>query len=309
MIHIFRKAVGDEHLAANEELSLGTWIDMVNPTEEEIQQISSQLSVEPDFLKSALDVDEKPRIETENKATLIIIRVPFQDEATKIDMIPISIVITERVIITVSLKETVILQDVREEKIKNLYTTKKTRFVLQILARTNYYFQKYLADIEKKITHLEKTLLKSFKNEEIVELLDIQKSLVFINTSVVSNDKILERILKGNVLKLYKEDEDLLEDIIIENKESIEMVNIFSNILANTMDAYASIISNNLNIVMKFLASVTIILAIPAIVAGFYGMNVSLPFQKSPYAFYLVVTFSLLITVLTTFFFLKKKYF
>ena len=191
---------------------------------------------------------------------------------------------------------------------KNFYTTKKTRFIVQIFGKSNFYYQKYLDGIEKKINSIEKELLKSSRNEEIIQLLNIQKSLVYINTAVISNKKVLEKIIQGNFLKLYKEDEEMLEDIMVDNEQSIDMAGIYSKLLANTMDAYASIISNNLNIVMKFLASVTILMAIPTIIASFYGMNVKLPLQESPMAFMFTILISFALTFSAMFVFIKNKF-
>ncbi len=308
MIQIFRRATSDEEIKKLEKLETGAWVNLVNPTPDEISHWSKELDVEEDVLRIALDDDEKPRIEIEDKYRIIVVRVPYIEDNT-VNVVPVAIIVANKFIITVALREVDVLSGIYKKTLKNFYTTKKTRFVMQILSRTNNHFQKVLNEIEKKIEHKEKTLLKSSRNEEIVQLLDVQKSLVYINTAVVSNDKVLERILNGKVLKLFDEDEDLLESIIIENKESIEMVNIYSNILANTMDAYASIISNNLNMVMKFLASVTIISAIPTIIASFWGMNVALPFATNAWAFPIILGITVMLSSVATMFFVKKGYF
>lgn len=309
MLSIYRKNATDIELITLDEAMPGAWINLVNPTKDEISKISEIVNVEKDAFYVALEDDEKPRIEVETGYKNIIVRAPISNTQTKISVFPLSIIVTSKYIITVSLKENEILKDFFTGVIKHFFTTKRTRFTLQILSRINYHAQKYLAEIEKKIENIEKTLLKSSRNEEIIELLGIQKSMVFLNTAVVANDKVLERIYKGNILKFFNDDEDLVNDIIIENKESIEMVNIYSNILSNTMDSYASIISNNLNRVMKFLASVTIIVAIPTIVASIYGMNVALPFQSSPNAFMYTMIISLICSIFVSFLFMKKGYF
>jgi magnesium transporter len=308
MITIYRKNVSDEKLTELKKIETGTWINLINPTEEEIKEINEKTSAEIDLLKAAMDWDEKPRIEIEEKNILIIIKVPYLENGVTYTL-PLGIVTTPKHIITIAASENLIISDFLESRVKTFFTTKKTRFCLQILARTNRNYQKYLNEIEKKIEELEKIITKSFRNEEIIQLLAIQKSLVYINTAVVSNEKVLEKITGGKVLKLYEEDEELLEDIIIDNKQSIDMVNIYSNILSNTMDAYASLISNNLNIVMKFLASVTIILAIPTIVASFYGMNVELPFEHAPNAFVIVFVICAALMGIAIYFFNKRNYF
>ncbi|MEM3374173.1 MAG: magnesium transporter CorA family protein [Candidatus Woesearchaeota archaeon] len=308
MLTIYRKSQSDKELITLEKSETGSWISLINPNDEEISKISQEQNVPEDFLKSVNDPDEKPRIETENGNVLIIIKIPHLRE-NFIETLSFGIIVAEKNIITVCSTDNIIINDILSNKIKNFYTTKKTRFCLQILARANRNYQKYLDDIEKNIEKIESEIMKSFKNEEIIKLLGIQKSLVYINTAILSNEKVLEKIMTGKLLKMYDEDEDLLEDIIADNKQAIDMVNIFSNILSNTMDAYASIISNNLNIVMKFLTSVTIILAIPSIVTSFYGMNVELPFQDSHIAFVYVILISSGLAMLASYFFFKKGYF
>src|SRR3989344_5867511 len=283
MITVYKKTATNQALLTLDQFGSGTWINVIAPTTEEIDSLSHQLNIDFLTLKASLEPDEKPRVEKDDYGNIfILIRIPAIDAADKVSVLPLTIIITPQSILTLSLQENKIIADFLKDDRRDFYTTKKTRFVLQILNKTNAYFQKILNQIEHDIDKIEQILLKSFKNEEIVTMLTIEKSLVYFNTAVVANGKVLERILKGKAIRLYEEDSDLLEDIIIENKESIEMVNIYSNILSNTMDAYASIISNNLNIVMKFLTSFTIILAIPTVIASLYGMNVRLPFQDSP---------------------------
>jgi magnesium transporter len=308
MIEIYRRNRADEKLEKIKRVETGAWINLISPTDEEISEISEKTDADVALLKASLDWDEKPRIEIDGKNRLIIARVPYTEKDVMYTL-PLGIVITEKHIITISNTENIVISDFIEGKVKTFFTTKKTRFCLQILARTNRNYQKFLNDIEKKIDELEKSITKSFKNEEIVQLLALQKSLVYISTAVVSNEKVLERIAGGKIIKLYEEDEELLEDIVIDNKQSIDMVNIYTNILSNTMDAYASLISNNLNLVMKFLASVTIIMAIPMIVSGFYGMNVKLPFEDVHNAFIIVFIITASLMGLAIYIFTKKNYF
>ena len=308
MIEIYRRNRSDESLEKIKRVETGAWINLVSPTEDELSEISEKTGADKDLLKASLDWDEKPRTEIDGKNRLIIARVPYTEKDVMYTL-PLGIMITEKHIITVSNTENIVISDFIENRVKTFYTTKKTRFCLQILARTNRNYQKFLNEIEKKIDELEKSIMKSFKNEEIIQLLALQKSLVYINTAVVSNEKVLERITGGKIIKLYEEDEELLEDIVIDNKQSIDMVNIYINILSNTMDASASLISYNLNIVMKFLASVTIILAIPTIVSSFYGMNVELPFEHVPHAFLIVFFMCSALMGLAIYIFNKRNYF
>jgi magnesium transporter len=192
--------------------------------------------------------------------------------------------------------------------IKKFYTTKRTRFLIQILSRTNLYFIKYLDKIDNEITKAETGLRRLLKNEEVVRLFELQKILTYFQTAILANGNVLEYIVKGRIVKLYEEDEDLVEDIIIENKQALSMTVTYSKILSNTLDAYASIVSNNLNVVMKLLTSLTIILSIPTIIASFYGMNVGLPFQESPLAFFYTLLISLFISAVIAMIFLKKDW-
>src|SRR3989344_1194889 len=308
MITVYKKTAQAQSLATLDQFESGTWINVIDPQAEEIDSLAHQLKLDFFTLKTALEVDEKPRVEKDPLGNIfILIRVPARELDGRIQVLPLTIIVTPSSIVTIAPQETKILGDFLTGEGRDFYTTKKTRFVIQILHRTNFYFQKLLNQIERDIDVNEKLLLKSFRNAEIVALLAIQKSLVYFNTAVVGNGKVLERILKGTSLKLYTEDSEFLEDMIIENKESIEMVNIYSDILANTMDAYASIISNNLNIVMKFLTSVTIILALPTIVASVYGMNVSLPFQANPLAFWYTLVMSLFLISAATLIFVRSE--
>ena len=307
MITAYKKTSKSEAIVITQISESGTWINVSQPGSEEIDQLSREFNIDFFTLKTAVDSDEKPRLEADDYGNVfILIRPPAKDESNQIIVLSLTIIITPKNIITISTQPNPILNDFISGAKKDFYTTKKTRFVLQILNRTNSSFQKILNQIERDIDQI---LLTSFKNEEIVSLLGIQKSLVYFNTAVLANGKVLERIMKGNVIKLYAEDADLLSDIIIENQESIEMVNIFSNILSNTMDAYASIISNNLNIVMKFLTSFTIILAFPTIVASLYGMNVGLPLQNNPLAFIFIIMISLFLMGTATWIFVKRNFF
>lgn len=285
------------------------WVNLINPSEDEIKMITNSLSLDVGFLKAALDEEETSRIETEDDDTLIIVDIPFfqkHDNYVKYETVPLSIIITSKHIVTVCLKETAILKDFSEGKTKNVYTNLKTRFVFQLLYKIATYYLVYLRHIDKMSNHIEKQLHISTKNKELIQLLDLEKSLVFFSTSLRANESTLDKVMRGRYLKLYEEDKDLLEDVLIEIKQAIEMSNIYSNILSGTMDAFASVISNNLNIVMKTLTSVTILMAIPTMIASFYGMNVSgLP---APH-FWIVVFTSLIVTGLSGWILYKKHMF
>lgn len=260
-----------------DEYEDGCWINVINPDEREINGLIQQFSLEPDFLRAALDEEESSRIETEEGVTLIIIDTPVaerNEEDVSYYTLPVGILVTAVCVITVSLRENAILSEFAEGVVKGVQTHLKTQFVLHLTLRVASRYLTFLKQIDKLSSSLEKQLRKSMKNKELIQLLDVQKSLVYFSTSLKADETTLEKLMRGRYLKLYEEDQDLLEDVLIEIKQSIEMSSIYLNILSGTMDAFASVISNNLNIVMKVLASVTIVISIPNIIAGFYGMNV-----------------------------------
>lgn len=222
--------------------------------------------------------------------------------------IPLGIIILKNCILTVCKEKTQIIKDLEEGRIKPFFTTQKARFLLYLFKRANYYYNKYLDEIEKRIHKIEVSIVRSLRNEEIIRLLMFQKTLVYFNGAIIANDKVFERVASGKVIKLYEKDQDLLEDVILDNREIMESVRMFSEILTNTMDAYASIVSNNLNIVMKVLTSITIILSIPIILLSAYGMNVALPLQRHPFAFWIIMLISLLISLITLLFFREMEW-
>lgn len=268
----------DERLTAIEELDANCWVSLTDPTESEISYIVKELSLDPDFVRAALDEEESSRIETDDGKVLIIIDIPQverEGEAVIYSTMPLGIIIAEKNIVTVCLKESNIIREFAAGSAKRIKTEHKTQFVLYLLYNVANRFLQYLKQIDKISAHVEKKLHKSMKNQELIQLLDLEKSLVFFSTSLKSNEVTMEKILRGRTIKLYEEDQELLEDVIIEIKQAIEMSNIYSSILSGTMDAFASVISNNLNIVMKVMTSMSILLTVPTIIASFYGMNVS----------------------------------
>ena len=200
-----------------------------------------------------------------------------------------------------------IVQNLYPNQRKNLTTYKKSRFLLQILYENSSLYLNLLKKINKETEIAESVLKTSMKNKELLKLLSLEKSLVYFTTSLKANELVMEKTMRGKIIKLYEEDEDILEDAIIENKQAIEMAKIYSDILNGTMDAYASIISNNLNGVMKFLTSITIILAIPTMVASYWGMNVPVPMQNSPWGFLVIIAFSIIIALIVTFWLNKRQ--
>jgi len=313
MIRIFKTEDGAMH--EKEEMQPGCWIALTNPTASEIMEIADAYNIEADHLKAPLDEEERSRIEVEDEYTLVLVDIPSIEERSGKDWfvtIPMAIIMTNEVLITVCLEETPVLTSFMDGRVRDFHTFMKTRFILQILYKNATQYLQYLRIIDKKSEVIERKLHQSQKNEELIELLELEKSLVYFTTSLRSNEVVLEKLLRTEKIKKYPEDTDLLEDVIVENKQAIEMANIYSGILSGTMDAFASVISNNLNIVMKFLATVTIVMSIPTMVASFYGMNVSsrgMPFADSPYGFVIVLGFALALSLLVAYIFNKKDLF
>jgi magnesium transporter len=296
-----------------EDIQKGCWINVLHPTEEEIQFLLTELNLELDFIKDPLDDEERSRIEKEDDNTLIIVDIPTvkhdEDGNSMYDTIPIGMIVTPDCFITICLEENPIFERFTNQRIKEFYTFKKTRFALQLLYIISTYYLRYLKQINRKTMDLEKELTKSMKNKEIFTLLGLEKSLVYFTTSLKANKIVLQRLLKGTYLKLYEDDQDLLEDVLIENKQAIEMAEIYSNILNGMMNTYGSVISNNVNSVMKLLTSITIILSIPTMVASFFGMNVQIPLEGYKHAFAIVMIISATLSSTIAFIFWKKRYF
>ena len=308
MLEIFRTV--EDKLQEENEVSEGCWVALTKPTNEELQTVVRETGIDIDDLRAPLDDEERSRIEQEGDCVIVLVDIPSLDEKDRYVTIPLGIYMTKQAIVTVCLEETPVLKAFMNNRVREFYTFKKTRFVFQILYRNATSYLRYLRIIDRKSEQIEEKLHISQKNKELIELLELEKSLVYFTTSLRSNETVLEKLLRTEKEKKYPEDEELLEDVIIENKQAIEMANIYSGILSGTMDAFASVISNNLNVVMKFLSTVTIVLSIPTLIASLFGMNfVNIPLGDNPYGFVIVTVCTLILTALVTIFFQKKNLF
>ena len=313
MIQIFKTEDGIIH--QTDERRPGSWIALTNPTATEILEISDAYQIDPDHLRAPMDEEERSRIEVEDDYILILVDIPSIEERAGKDRyitIPLGIVMAGDVLITVCLEESPILAVFMDGRVRDFHTFMKTRFILQILYKNASLYLQYLRVIDKKSEAIERKLHQSQRNQELIELQELEKSLLYFTTSLRSNEVVLEKLMKSEKIKKYPEDTELLEDVIIENKQAIEMANIYSGILGGTMELFASVISNNLNIVMKFLATVTIVMSIPTMIASFYGMNVSpagMPFATHPHGFSIVLGFTVILTLIVTWIFSKKDLF
>ena len=280
MLNIYKTI--DGKMTKLDRVEDGCWVNLIYPSEDELNTVAATLSVEPAFLRAALDEEETSRIDTEDGQTLIIIDVPAveNDDEMVYSTLPLGIIVTEKHIITVCLKESSVIRNLQQGLVKSAETQKRTRFILLMLLQVAKRFLQYLKQIDKIYSHMERQLHKTQRNKELIQLLGLEKSLVYFNASLKANEVTLEKILRGRIITLYEDDHDLLEDVLIEIRQAIEMANIYSSIISAMMNTFASVISNNLNVIMKVLTSITILLTVPNIVFGFYGMNVAnLPFD------------------------------
>ncbi|MDD5897000.1 MAG: magnesium transporter CorA family protein [Clostridia bacterium] len=302
----------DDHLTEINTLEKGCWVHLQNPTREEIDGLNARFHLEPTYLQAALDEEESARIERDGDQVLIIVDIPYIDnEETGVayTTIPLGIIMVDDVIITVSTRESTVITDFTEERIRGFWTFKRTRFLLQILQRTASRYLNYLKQIDKASLFVQKHLEKDMRNQELLQMMKLEKSLVFFSTSLKGNEMVMERMLRMEMLRKYPDDSELLEDVIIENKQAMEMCSIYRNIISSTMDAFASIISNNLNIVMKILTSLTVVLSIPTLFASLWGMNVPVPFQQNPYGFWIVIAITVVASLAAFLVLWRKKMF
>ncbi|MFT3681122.1 MAG: magnesium transporter CorA family protein [Ferruginibacter sp.] len=292
----------------------GAWVNVLPPLkQEEFNELSEKLEIPIDFLQDSLDIDERSRYEIEDNVKLIVIKTPtennsFNESDAYYITIPICIILTHTQIVTVNSFE--------NEAIKKFLNTfqnrspdKKNMMVLKIFEKVVTNFQDFLKEINQRRNILEQKLYDSNRNEELLELVRIQKSLVYFVTALRSNELLMMKIERTNFLQLNEEEKEFLDDLIVETSQALEMANTYTNILSSTLDAFASIISNNLNNVLKRLTSITIILSLPALVASVYGMNVPIPGQNWPHSFYVPLIISVGISVVISAYFYKKKWF
>jgi len=301
---------GERGLEGVDEIVKNCWIDVVSPTPNELAQLRA-LDVPAEFLTYPLDLDERPRVEREEGFTLILLRVPyFQGHNSDVPYttIPLGIVLNGVWIMTMCSHDHDILCELREGKIRGLATAKRNRFILHLLLTAANKYLSNLRDINKAVEALEDQLQLSMRNRELMGLLKYQKSLVYFTTALKANELMMERLHRSGFFRTYPDDEDLLEDVITENQQAIEMTSIASNILSSMMDAFASIISNNMNVVIKFLTAITIVLTLPTVITSFYGMNVRMPFQDWPFASWAILGASLVIALVVARLFLKRDW-
>ena len=309
MIKIY-KTQTDNTLKEINDFEKNCWINLINPSESEIDKITTLINIEKDYLVQYLDEEEQARVDFEDGVKLIVLDVPTHERNkahTLSVTMPLVIIHANDYIITMCTKQLSLFDELLSSKYKDFDTAKKSRFTLLLLFKTASMYIKELKIINNQTAKIEQALKKSTNNAQLLKLMDLQKSLVYFTTSLKSNESVLDRLQKTNVITLYSEDMDILEDVIIEHRQASEMATIYSSILTSTIDVFGTIISNNLNNVMKILASITIVVAIPTTVSSFMGMNVPLGiFQTNDYAFLLIMIISIILSIFVAWI-LKKK--
>ena len=291
------------------------WVNLINPDDREIEKIASLTGIAEENIKAALDEEERARIDKEDDCVMILLDVPVIEEDPENDYytygtIPMSIIHKDNYLVTVCLRENSVINDFKYGRVKNVETYKSTRVTFQILYAISTKYLYYLRLINKASQRVQSTLEKKMNNDTILEMLDLQKSLVYFSTSISANDAVIEKLNKQPYLKKYDEDQDVIEDAGIENKQAAEMCSIYREIMNGTMDAYGTIISNNVNGIMKFLTALTLVISVPTLIASLFGMNLGgIPGLNHPWGFTIVCAISIVLAVISGIFLAKKKMF
>lgn len=312
MLNIYAMQSQSRELRKIDEIMPGAWLNLENPSDKELEEVAEITGVGEDMLKAALDEEERARIETDDGNTLIIVDIPVIDDSADwyvYSTLPLGIITAGDYFITVCLRETAVLGDFIKGRVRNFDANKRTRFIYQILYLNAIKFLHCLKQIDKTSMRVQQTLHRSMKNKELIQLLDLEKALVYFSTSLNSNQIVIDRLRAMSTIKHYEDDDEILDDVIVENKQAIEMATIYRDIMSGTMDAFASVISNNQNTVMKFLAAITIILTIPTIIASIWGMNVGVPFAGTVWGFWAVIGIIVAVTVPVLIIMIKKRMF
>ncbi len=277
-------------LAAAATPAPDSWIDIRNASQDELAWLEKEYRVNPEHLADIMDLDEQARIEKEDEYSLLIVRLPVYDSRLELPYytVPLGILLFPDRIVTVCQTDCEVLGELSSGRAKHLDPANKGSFLLHVLGRAAIVYLRYLKDVNRKTAGIERELQRSVKNHELTQLLAFEKSLVFFTTSLKSNEILLEKLQSTRALRFKEEESELLEDVLTDNKQAIEMANIYSDILSGMMDAFASVISNNLNMQMKRLTIISIVLMIPTLIVSMFGMNVKVPFEDHPGAFLII---------------------
>lgn len=304
----------NQKTVAIEKVENGAWVNVLPPLkQEEFSELSTSLNIPLDFLTDSLDIDERSRFEMEDEVKLIVIKTPtennsFNESDAYYITIPICIILTGNQIVTVNSFDNGAIKKFLNS-FKNRSPDKKSMMILKIIEKIIQAYMDHLKEINIRRNVLEQKLYASSQNEQLLQLMRIQKSLVYFVTALRSNELLLMKIERTNFLLLNEDEKEFLNDLIVDNSQALEMANIYTNILSSTLDAFASIIANNQNLVLKRLSVITIIVTFPVLLTGLFGMNVPSGFERSPYAFYIVSIISLAIVSAIAFYFIRKRIF
>ncbi len=309
MIQYFKNI--EHQTIAIDKPEIGAWVNVLPPLKtEEFNELSQTLDIPIDFLKDSLDIDERSRYEIDDNVKLIVIKTPtennsFNESDAYYITIPICIILTHNQIVTVNSFENEAIKKFLNS-FQNRHPDKKNMMVLKVFEKVTTNFQEYLKEINQRQNTLEQKLYDSNRNEELLQLMRIQKSFVYFITALRSNELLMMKMRRTNVLQLNEDETDFLDDLIVETSQALEMANTYTNILNSTLDAFASIISNNQNEVLKRLSTITILLSVPVLIASIYGMNVPIPYKEKPFAFWLPVILSVLILAFVVYSYYKR---
>lgn len=308
MLSIYRTE--DSRISSFEKAEKGCWIKLTDPSDIECEEVSKDFSFDLSDVRAALDVEETSRISVEDDYTLILVDIPsaeVRNNRRGYTTIPLGILINEDVIVTVCSEEATALTSFLEQRVRNFSTKKQMRFTYQILYNVCMRYQALLKNIDKKRTELEERINEGMSDSDLIDLHELESNLVYFATSLRANGAVLDRLTRYGNLRRYEEDVELLEDVVIENKQAIEMTSIYRDIMTGTRELMSSVISNRLNNVMKYLAAITIVMAIPTIIGGLFGMNVPVPLTNAPFGFVAICLSTLLICVVTMIVLKKRK--
>lgn len=312
MIRILKNTEQEKQLKQLERIEKGCWIDLEKPTDKEIAYVIRETGVDETLLKYALDEEETSHIDTEDDQILVSINMPITEKNKRGKLyttMPMGIlVVRDDYVITISSEKFSLMDRLSKKKtiVGEIATYKKSRLAFQLIYITSVEFLRYLTYISRDMEVFEDNLTKSMSNKELLKLINYQKSMIFFNTALKTNQSVMERLRRGKLIKLYEEDEDILEDAVIENRQAMEMASTYSEILNGMTDIFGTVVSNNLNNVMKLLTSITLIISIPTLIASIMGMNVSFPFDTGVYGFYTIVGITAIVTILVAIWLNKK---
>jgi magnesium transporter len=309
MIQYFKRI--EHQTIAIDKPEIGSWVNVLPPLkQEEFTELSDSLDIPIDFLKDSLDIDERSRYEIDDNVKLIVIKTPtennsFNESDAFYITIPICIILTHNQIVTVNSFENEAIKKFLNS-FQNRHPDKKNMMVLKIFEKITANFQQYLKEINQRRNILEQKLYDANRNEELLQLMRIQKSLVYFITALRSNELLMMKLARTNILQLTDDEKDFLDDLVVETSQALETANTYTNILGSSLDAFASIISNNQNEVLKRLTTLTIFLSVPVLIASIYGMNVPIPYKDTPYAFWAPVILSVVILGFVMWNYLKR---